>query len=416
MINLVKESVGCGGNLGYIRGDIIKKKGVGNSSIEKLGDKIYVTYRVCDYTFISFRYNNRDKKSCWYPNITEFPDSKFGSENVIGILNKDTLSVENQTQFLKNPDKGKFLYSGYEDVRLINWGGKLHASCSKPNAVQGMSNIPMMIIGLNENFGSEFEINCKIADVEKNWMPVEGQPMTYLYSTGSPLCVIKISEKEATLVKRDDNIKFETFYKGSTQARLYKDHYVVMVHYNETSNDENGMLCYKYFHKFLVYDKDWNFVRESEPFAFMDYTVEFSCGFLIDGGFVYTTFSIFDNVSFVLKTPIAYFDWLVGFGKKPKNVDFKGNAINMLGRYQTDELFMEFCETLVEEENCNGAFSLYTKLGAYSTNVDIARDAYTRAACLVNDCSVGVDCNRIVELIEIEHIVKQINILNKEII
>ena len=416
MINFVKESVGCGGKLGYIRGDVIKRKGVGNSSIEKLGDKIYVTYRVCDYTFTSSRYHIFEKKTCWYPNITNFPNTKFGSENVIGVLDKDELSVGEQVQFLANPDKGKFLYSGYEDVRIINWNEKLYASCSKPNAVNGMNNIPMIIIGLNDKFGSDFEINCKIADVEKNWMPVDGQPLTYLYSTCNPLNVIKISEKEATLVKRNHDVKFETFYKGSTQARFYNNHYVVMVHYNEASTDADGMFCYKYFHKFLVYDKEWNFVRESEPFTFMNFSVEFSCGLLIDDGFVYITFSLFDNVSFVLKSTTEYFDWVLGFGEKPKEVSFKGNEIDFLGRHQTDSLFMEFCEMLVDDENYNGAFSIYTKLGAFSTNTSIAREAYLRAACLVNDCSVGIEYNRLAALVEIEGIIKQINILNKEII
>lgn len=414
MINIVSESIGRGGRLGLIDGGVFDRRGVGNPSIEKFGGNVFVSYRVCDYTFMSFRGKVSQAKTVWFPALNEFRGAKFGSGNVIGVLDTDSLTVGEQTAFLDDAERGSRTYSGYEDTRLMCWDGTLYASCSKPSQGGDRIVIPMSVIKLDGDFGISDEMVRGVSNVEKNWMPVEGSPMEYVYSTGSPFSVVKVTGDGLSVVKKDDSLKFRTFYKGSTQARLYRDHYVVVAHYNEFVKD-NGMDAYCYRHVLLVYDKDWNFVRESEPFTFMGFPVEFTCGLLVnDDGFVYVTFSVYDNVSFVLKMPSAYFDWLAGFGGKPAETSVRSlRGTDALGYYRRDGMLMDLCGRISRAGNRNGAFALYTYVGAYSADSRTALDAYYNALLIAKDCVAGADYEYARYLVAEDRILDQIKMINE---
>lgn len=417
MISIVSESIGCGGRLGLIDGGVFDRRGVGNPSIERHGGEILVSYRVCDYTFMSFRSKVCQAKTVWFPAQNEFKGAKFGSGNVMGVLDTDTLSVSGQTSFLEDSERGTRMYSGYEDVRLMDWDGVLHASCSKPRQTDNGVSIPMCVAELDDDFGVSRETVCAVSGVEKNWMPVEGSPKEYVYSTGSPFSIVKVGDGGLSVVKKDESVKFGAFYKGSTQARLYNGHHVVIAHYNEFSSD-GGMDVYSYRHVLLVYDKDWNFVRESEPFTFMGFPVEFTCGLLVnDDGSAYVTFSVYDNVSFVLEIPAAYFGWLAGFGDKPSETsprDLCGT--DALGYWRRDGMLMDLCGKIARSGNANGAFALYTYIGAFSKNARMAADAYYNALLVTKDCVAGADYEYARYLLAEDRIIDQIKKINEVLV
>ena len=58
-----------------------------------------------------------------------------------------------------------------------------------------------------------------------------------------------------------------------------------------------------YYHRFVFWDKDWNIVKISKQFKFMDTMIEFVCGLAEYQGDLLITFGYQDNASYILKMP-----------------------------------------------------------------------------------------------------------------
>ena len=366
-MEFAKEALKYGGRLNLVNNGVFKKYGVGNTTLESFNGKIYVSYRVGCYTFLSIRNKiTYNAKTLWMPNLGEFPECTFGCTNVVGVLNKETLEVENQIEYFSDINRGKNVYTGYEDIRLINWNNKLYAIASKPYAFEN-NKIPICIVELNNSLGIEKEMCYCINDIEKNWMPVEHQPMTFLYSSVNPTNVTVCDWNGNVYLKKKKETNESVFYKGSSQVREYKDHYVVLTHVsNNTICDD--MNLYRYYHVFLIYDKEWNLVGKSNLFTFMGYSIEFSNGFLIEDDDVYITFSIYDNISFVIKTNTVFLDYIIGFGKKP-NVLKEKKDIGINFPKNDKERFL-LCKIIEKRENYNGAFALFTSIAAFTKDIN----------------------------------------------
>lgn len=411
MENLAEQAIKHGGVLEIVKGDVFTGNGTGNITLEKNNNgDIIVSYRVCSYTFLSFRNKiSYNLKTQWIPVIGEFTELTFGSTNVVGTLNKETLCVENQREYLPDVNRGKNVYTGYEDVRLINWDNCMYAITSKPYSL-GDRRIPIAVSKLNENYGVEKETLYIHQNVEKNWMPIENQPLTFLYTSVNPTNVIVCNDKEF-LVKKTIETNEPIFYKGSTQVREYKNHYIVLTHYNEETNVDD-MSLYSYKHIFLKYDKDWNLVAKSEPFTFMGYSIEFACGLLVDENDVYLTFSLYDNVAFVLRFGTDFLDYLFGSKKQLQRKTKENIGIKYP---KTDKDFFEFCGEIAKAKNINGALAMYTSLGAFTKDLQLAKDAYMEALWILKQGKLGNTNNYITMLLYEDRIIDQITRINEEL-
>jgi len=77
--------------------------------------------------------------------------------------------------------------------------------------------------------------------------------------------------------------------------------------YSEQNNKDS-----QYYHRFLVWDENWNIVYWSDEFKFMDAQVEFCCGLHIDDSGLFITFGYQDNAAYVLKMTHNVFENLTG--------------------------------------------------------------------------------------------------------
>ena len=411
MEKLVEQALKYGGALNMVKGTVFEKNNTGNITLEKNSNgDIIVSYRVGCYTFFSCREKiTYNLKTLWIPSMGEFPEHTFGSTNVIGTLNKETLCVENQKEYLQDENRGKNVFTGYEDVRLINWNGCMYAITSKPFGFND-GRIPIAVSKLNEDYSVDEETLYIQQNVEKNWMPVENQPFTFLYTSVNPTNVIVCNNKEFS-VKKTIETNEPNFYKGSTQVREYKDHYIVLAHYNEEITVDE-MSLYSYKHIFLKYDKDWNLVAKSEPFTFMNCSIEFSCGFLIDKNDVYLTFSLYDNVAFVLRFKTNFLDYLFG-SKKPTQK--KQTKIVGIDYPKTDNDMFNLCGEIVKANNVNGALAMYMSLGAFSKDLQLAKNAYSEALWLLKRGTLSNNDDYITMLLYEDRIIDQITRINKKL-
>jgi len=63
-----------------------------------------------------------------------------------------------------------------------------------------------------------------------------------------------------------------------------------------------------YNHRFIFWDKDWNYVKVSEAFKFMDGQIEFCCGLAEQGDSLLLSFGFVDNAAYILKMPKSILD------------------------------------------------------------------------------------------------------------
>ena len=59
-----------------------------------------------------------------------------------------------------------------------------------------------------------------------------------------------------------------------------------------------------YYHRFLIWDKDWNVKSLSKPFKFMGAMIEFCCGLLVKDDNLIMSYGYQDNAAYALKMPI----------------------------------------------------------------------------------------------------------------
>lgn len=198
-------------------------------------------------------------------------------------------------------------YFGLEDVRTITWNNDIYFSCTK---VLGNTDTATMCFGkiddeLNFINFKEFRTNCC---KEKNWVPIENNPFVYIYSF-SPLTFVNVKEKRFYEIHNDIKEK----YSGSTQVIKYNENFLTLVHYRTKANE--------YFHKFILFDKNFKVLKISNDFSFFGNRVEFCCDIKYENNKIKIIASINDGLSY-------YFELADEFLQKTFNNELDNNTFN----------------------------------------------------------------------------------------
>ena len=80
-----------------------------------------------------------------------------------------------------------------------------------------------------------------------------------------------------------------------------------VVGWHNKKNDRDA----SYFHRFIVWDKEWNLVDYSDRFTFMHGRIEFCCGLASYKDSFLITFGFQDNGAYLFKMPKRCLDKLV---------------------------------------------------------------------------------------------------------
>ena len=65
-----------------------------------------------------------------------------------------------------------------------------------------------------------------------------------------------------------------------------------------------------YYHRFVIWDEDWNLVKVSKQFQYMGTRIEFTCGLAVDGDDLLISFGYQDNAAYILRWPKHLMDKL----------------------------------------------------------------------------------------------------------
>lgn len=288
--------------------------GLMNPSIYLDNDKLLVNIRHVNYLLYHSE-NNQLFSTRYGPLAYLNPenDMKLKTNNFICELNSDLTIKEYHkvnTDILDNNPVWEF--HGLEDARLVRWDDKLYLSGVrrdvKPDG-QGrieLSEIEIKQKEINEISRIRFPGTGNDASYcEKNWMPIIDMPYHYV-KWCNPTEVVQVDPVNKTttsLFVKDSIIPNINDLRGGSQVLSYGDYRICIVHEVRLFKNKLGQKDATYQHRFIIWNKDWEIVKLTDLFSFMDGEVEFACGMTFYKSDLLISFGFQDNAAYVLRIP-----------------------------------------------------------------------------------------------------------------
>jgi len=338
--NICKSAILRGGSVTplIIPNEITDGLGLMNPSIIKVKDKILMVIRWVGYSLYHSEYNQLHQ-SPYGPLVYLNPedDVTLTTRNFICELDKKTLELKkyNLVDTSKLDVKPLWEFVGLEDARLVNWDNKiLLTGVRRDTTTNGQGRMEISEVKNYKEISRNRIEAPKDTYCEKNWMPILDKPNHYV-KWCNPTEIVKVNSKrdKAKTVKIiEQDLKLPRDLRGGSQVIKYKDYWVCITHEVDLwKNEQNNKDC-EYYHRFIVWDKDWKIVHYSDEFKFMDAKIEFTCGIHLEDDNFYIPFGYQDTTAFMLKLPCNMFDEMVGIKKQKADI----------GKFNSDGLFHKF--------------------------------------------------------------------------
>lgn len=311
-MNFVKAALENGGMIKslIIPSELTNGTGLCNPSIFVIEDKIIVNIRHIQYTLYHSELCNYEHQYGPLVYLNPENDITLTTTNYICELN-DQLEVSHRakvdTSSLDKPSLWEFV--GLEDARLVKWENKIYLTgVRRDTTTNGQGRMELSELDFTDTEVKEidrFRIPAPGKDnsyCEKNWMPILDLPYHYVKWT-NPTEVVKVDpeEKTCTTVHLGKWIEMPKDVRGGSQVISYKDGYLTITHETDLYKSEAGRKDATYRHRFIYWDKDWNIVKFSKVFSFLNAKIEFACGMTKFKDDYLITFGFQDNAAYILK-------------------------------------------------------------------------------------------------------------------
>jgi len=375
--NLCKLALEHGGFVQevVIPAELTGSTGLTNPSILVEDDKYILNLRHVQYSL----YHSEGKQkyqTAWGPLSYFNPedDLTLRTVNYICELDKDTLSVKSytKTDTSKLDVKPLWEFIGLEDARLVKWNNKFYQSgVRRDTTTNGVGRMELSEIVDNVEVSRMRIEPPSDTYCEKNWMPVLDLPYHYVKWT-NPTELVKVNQKtkKAETVKIvDQNINVFRDLRGGSQVVRYKDYYVAVTHEVDLWKDRRDKKDAQYYHRFVVWDLDWNIKYYSEDFKFMTARIEFSCGLAIHDDQMIIPFGFQDTTAFVLKFPVEVFEYLVGMsnGLELSNINKTDYLLESFIKYPYNDISTyALADRYYKSKHYSSALSFYLRTAEYS--------------------------------------------------
>jgi hypothetical protein len=318
--NLCKTVLARGGYITPLVVGANQSTGTGlmNPSVLIDGEDILVNIRNVNYTLYHSegdqRFINR-----WGPLAYLNPenDIKLKTVNFLGKLNNDLTIKEVSkvdTSLLDSPTP-KWEFHGLEDARLVKWDNKLYLSGVRRDTTDnGQGRMELSEVVDNKEVSRvRIEPPTEGSYCEKNWMPILDMPYHYV-KWANPTEVVKVDIEKGTsetVFSGESTVPSVPDFRGGSQVITWGDNRICLVHQVNLFNNRLGQKDAVYLHRFIVWDKEWNIVRISEPFSFMTGQIEFCCGLAFHKDDVLITFGFQDNAAYLLSMPSTLLNTII---------------------------------------------------------------------------------------------------------
>ena len=345
--------------------------GTCNPSVFWDGDKLRMILRRVNYALWSS--NNEYKFTTqygplWY--ITGDNEHKLKTINYLCEINDKGLNEKliNTSKFDKEP---LWEFVGLEDARIVRWDGKLYGTgVRRDTTTNGQGRMELSELDEDANEISRVRIKAPGDDssyCEKNWMPILDMPYHYV-KWCNPIEIVKVNpetgDSETVLLKEQpQDIEYYNTngmaIRGSSQVVPWGEYRIAITHMCELwINEKKQKVGAGYFEQFIVWDKDWNIVKISEPFRFAGFGVEFTNGLAYKDGMFYIPFALQDNFSF-----------MISIGEEVVS-DFIFNNNKTYGKYNlSNNTYLKFFDEPFSSYNCMEMGNLYYNMGLYAPSM-----------------------------------------------
>ena len=311
--------------------------GLMNPSVYVNNEKILCNIRHVNYTL----FHSEEKKfhHFWGPLQYVHPenDCTLTTVNYLCELNQ-TLDIikthKIDTSMLDVEPLWEFV--GLEDVRIFNWNNKLYGSgVRRDTTTNGQGRMELSELEITDDKVEEisrWRIPAPGEDksyCEKNWMPILDLPYHYI-KWSNPTEVVQVDpiEKTCTTVYLS-----ETFipdlcdFRGGSQVISWNGYYLAIIHEVRLFSSELGRKDGRYYHRFVVWDKNFNIVTFSDLFDFLEGDIEFCCGLALHNDNFLVSFGFQDNSAFILSFPQSLIFNLIDVPINSNNLISNNNSV-----------------------------------------------------------------------------------------
>lgn len=397
--NLSKLAIENGGKISklLIPSENTGTTGLCNPSILIVDSKYYVNIRNVQYTLY---HSEGDQKyqNHWGCLAYLNPENDITLRTTNFLCEVDPITLEvinfkkvNTQQFDKSP---LWTFIGLEDARLTHWHGAFQLNGVRRDTTtngEGRLEISQLDKDYNEVRRSRIEPPNGYTYCEKNYMPILDKPYHYVKWTDPTEVIIADLPNEISITKilQNQDIQFKRDIRGGSQIVSYKNFYVAITHEVDLWNNENGHKDAEYYHRFIVWDKDWNIVHYTDEFKFFDAKIEFCCGLAYEKNNFIMTFGFQDSTSFILKMTAEFFEELTEIKKSNKNKSLPTPAPDSLTKftYNPNSGFENFvlANEYFDQKHYSSALSFYLRCAEFSNNPDMIYDSLLMIyKCLAN--------------------------------
>jgi hypothetical protein len=316
MENFVKLALENGGSIHplIIPSKELKGPAITNPSIYVDGDTIRVNLRNINYTL--YHAEKRIFEHHWGPLVYIHPenDIRLRTWNIMCELNNDMqITRYNHIDTSNFPDKQLWDFVGLEDCRIVRWDGKLYV-CGVRRDLDtiGTGRMELSEIEITEDGVKEIQQyriptpGDNSSYCEKNWMPILDMPFHFVkWTNGTEIVKYDI---ETGITTQTNLTAWKDLgcidLRGGSQVISYDENYrFALNHETFLTKSEAGRKDGVYRHRFIVWDKDWNIVKVSKRFSFLEANIEFAVGMCEYKNDYLMTFGFQDNAAYLLRVP-----------------------------------------------------------------------------------------------------------------
>lgn len=281
-----------------------------NPSIIKVDNEILVNLRNVNY--ILYHAEKNLNEHAWGPLCYLHPENEIqlATHNIICTLDKNyNVASHCNIDTSKLDVKPLWEFIGLEDCRLVRWDNKLYVcGVRRDTTPNGQGRMELSEIVKENNIYKEINrarIPAPPNDksyCEKNWMPILDKPYHFVKWTNETE-VVKYDPVnktcETVLIKKYKDLGTGDL-RGGSQVIKFGNYYLALVHETLLYKSEAGRKDATYYHRFVVWNEDFDIIKVSPLFNFMNGKIEFSCGMIIENDQFLITFGFQDNASYLL--------------------------------------------------------------------------------------------------------------------
>jgi hypothetical protein len=297
--------------------DFSKTNGTGifNPSVyyDEQADKMYVNIRHCQVTL--YHAEAGYFESYWGPLHYGHPenDLTLTTTNYFGELDPITFEYK----YISKVDTSLldvtpiWTFIGLEDCRIVKWDDKLYISgVRRDTTTNGEGRIELSELKIDGDQVKEITRHRlqppgNYSYCEKNWMPVVDKEYEYV-KWSNPVEVVKadLETNKTSQVYLGRSFYYPRDFRGGSQVIRLNDKYrFCCVHTVNLFNSEQRRKNAIYRHCFIIWDNNWNIIKYTPEFTFLDAKIEFCAGMTKYKNDFIITFGYQDNTPYLVRVP-----------------------------------------------------------------------------------------------------------------